>query len=412
MLENRLKHKNFVSIFQVYFVDYGNICVLENSDLSRYILYDEVPIMLYKLRLNGIKPNSKSGKWSKDFIETLSQYICHKECYIFVHDSDDLPESPLLCRIQPTQYSLDAATFLIQHHKALRIDRSNGENDNNSTEHLSKRSNNNKSPPLKIDHSKIQNVDDLRSGFQFNKILLPVQCEKDNGEDDDLFQLDHSLVNLHQYRKEGAAILNESTFSPDPTIVTITSHFKLMQLDANQSVFKCRIVYVIDPITVLIKPKYADEEGEIDSSSLSPLHNTELNSPCVAFCSQTNSFERGIIRSDRPSKNAMVVMFVDSLSSEIVSTKKIRMCPRSLLEKPVNLAQVLLYGVKPHNRCREQDVRNQLKIEISTNHEYRAKIKKYKDVPEVKFYDDDNNAITTMLVYRKFYKKIEKARQE
>lgn len=365
--------------------------------------------MLYKLLLNSIKPKSKSGGWTKDFIETLSQYICHKECNIFVHDSDDLPETPLLCRIQPTQYLLDAATFLIQHQKALRIERSNGES-NSLTEHLSKRSDNNKSPPLNIDHSKIQNVDDLRSGFQYNKILLPDRCEKDYGAEDDPFQLDHSLVNVHQYQKQLATqkISNESTFGVDPTILTITSHFKLMQLDANQPVFKCQIVYVIDPITVLIKPKYADEE-EINVLSLSAMHNTELNSPCVAFCSRTQSFERGIIRSDRPSKDAMVVMFVDSLASEIVLTKKIRKCPRSLLEKPVNLARVLLYGVKPHNRYREQDVRNQLKIEISTNDEYHAKIKEYKDVPEVKFYDGDNNAITTMLVYRKFYKKIQKS---
>lgn len=394
-------------------MDYGNSCVLENADLSRYILYDDVPIMLYKLRLNSIKPKSKSGKWSKDFIETLTQYICHKECNIFIHDSDNLPKSPLLCRIQPTQYSLDAATFLIQHHKALRIERSNVKSDS-STEHLSKRSDNNKSPPLKIDHSKIQNLDDLRSGFQFNKILLPNQCEKDYGRGDDSFQLDHSLVNLNQNRKQVGAqgIQNESTLSPDPTIVTITSHYKLMQLDSNQPQFKCQIVYVIDAVTVLIKPKYADEE-KIDPSSLSPLQNTELNSPCVAFCSRTQSFERGIIRSDRPSKDAMIVMFVnDSLSSEIVPNKKIRMCPRPLLEKPINLARVLLHGVQPHNRCREQDVRNQLKIEISNNDEYHAKIKEYKDVPEVKFYDNDNNAITTMLVYRRFYKKIQIAKQE
>lgn len=362
--------------------------------------------MLYKLRLNSIKPKSKSGKWSMDFIETLSQYICHKECNIFVHDSDDLPGSPLLCRIQPTQYSLDAATFLIQHHKALRIERGDGQS-GNSTEHLSKRSDKNKSPPLKIDHSKIQNVDDLRSGFQFNKILLPDRCKKEYGGDDDPFQLDHSLVNLQHRKQVEAQISNESTFSADPTIVMIQSHFKLMTLDAHQPVFKCQIIYVIDPVTVLIKPQYADTE-EIDQSSLSPLHNTELNSPCVAFCSRTQSFERGIIRSDRPSKDAMVVMFV-SLSSEIVPTKKIRMCPRSLLEKPVNLAKVSLHGVQPHNRCREQDVRNQLKKEISTNDEYRVKIKEYKDVPEVKFYDGENNAITTMLVYRKFYKKIQKS---
>lgn len=379
--------------------------------------------MLYKLRLNSIKPKSKSGKWSMDFIETLSQYICHKECNIFVHDSDNLPESPLLCRIQPTQYSLDAATFLIQHHKALRIERGDGQS-GNSTEHLSKRSDKNKSPPLKIDHSKIQNVDDLRSGFQFNKILLPDGCKEEYGGDDHPFKFDHSLVNLQQYHSHSkqvvitspyskqveAQISNESTFSADPTIVMIfCNHFKLMQLDADQPVFKCQIIYVIDPVTVLIKPQYADEE-DIDQSSLSPLNNTELNSPCVAFCSRTQSFERGIIRSDRPSKDAMVIMFV-SLSSEIVPTKKIRMCPRSLLEKPVNLAKVSLYGVQPHNRCREQDVRNQLKKEISTNDEYRVKIKEYKDVPEVKFYDGENNAITTMLVYRKFYKKIQKSQE-
>lgn len=106
------------STYKVQFVDYGNIELVNVSDMKVQLIATNVPILATKYRLSDVSPIFASG-WPIQAIDCLHSLIVNKVCelrvdvnYVFMNTDDD--EEVIPCRLTLRDTNQDVSQLLVE----------------------------------------------------------------------------------------------------------------------------------------------------------------------------------------------------------------------------------------------------------------------------------------------------------
>lgn len=403
--------------FQVHFVDYGNTETLKLKDISKLIMYGDKPIISTKYCLNNIQSTNPDHQWTSDAVGMALALTTNQKCQIFTHERiSDSPNAPIPCTIRCMNAmnppDLDVATILISHGYAVKMMRTTKKTTSNEQDvHLLKRTRNQSNESFKIDLSKIKTIDDLKSVYVKHKISVPPQHSDQNDKKYDQNIIDDLSYSFgHEVRELSHSTMLDDDKQISDKLPIILKYFKLMNIDLGYREFICSKMIIIDPVTILVRPGYArtiEHQFEDDYNVLgSDNFSIRLYSPCLAFCSKTQTFERGIVNNDKMLKSLITILFVDSMTIENVKKSSVYECPKSLLSVPLPFLLVNLYGIEPKENISISRLCNQLDDELSKTGDYEAKLKRNHDKLQIKLYrciEKERISVISALVRQECY---------
>lgn len=231
-------------------VDFGYNELVTINRLSAHIEFMDVPIQVIKCHLFNTKILPHCHMKVKNLCEKM---IIGENCSFFIHDHLASNINAIFCDIRPLNASFDIVTRLISHNFVKRDPNYKKLYEMNQ-EAMEKRYRKQSDVAVLIDSSELQTIDDFQQFYETKKAIIP-PINTDDSIDD---HIDHELDIFERPSKRCALdksnpiehnfIINQSHHLLDQ----ITRYFTLLPL--TESNFHCRVLYIIDPVTILITP--------------------------------------------------------------------------------------------------------------------------------------------------------------
>lgn len=194
--------------------------------------------------------------------ELCNHLIYNQLCVVSIHDNGDAEHSEsLACNIQSRNVPLDLSSLLISHglvqhkpHSYRKFDEAT------KSQEDFKRIRMESDEPIQKDSSDLHNYEDFEELYRFHMAMNPMDVENGHANDDfDDYDDDSRIFDTFEPpskrnpwgEKKHRGRTNDWVAAPNLIIDRITEHFKLMSI--NRSVFECRCVYIVDPVTLLIR---------------------------------------------------------------------------------------------------------------------------------------------------------------
>lgn len=248
---------------QVNLVDFGCDELVTFDFLSTHKIFYDVPIQVRKFRLFNTVTNSEEQMTAA--VKFVYETIVGENCSFYIHDHfDPLHLDVITCNVRPLNEKLDLSTRLISNglaqyghilNKPIKYERDEEKRRRKQSEE-----------PILKSSSELHSSNDFQTFYENNKVIVPVlsaQYQMDDARLDRTFEIFE--------RPSRRCPLNEVTSTvedlvvcdhPYPLIERITQHFTLLQLD--EPIFYCRVLKVIDPITIAIVPNDTNPPPKID----------------------------------------------------------------------------------------------------------------------------------------------------
>ncbi|XP_015431060.1 PREDICTED: RING finger protein 17-like [Dufourea novaeangliae] len=102
-------------IFEVEFVDYGNVEECSIGTLKKKVILENIPIQCTKCLIYGLNPNNKTGKWTTEDLDKIHGLLIDKNCEVSILDATDL-FYVISVTIFPNEHcsqTMDLITFLV-----------------------------------------------------------------------------------------------------------------------------------------------------------------------------------------------------------------------------------------------------------------------------------------------------------
>lgn len=258
-----MQQNNFKLIsIQVKWVDFGYTEMVQFKKLSTHIDFVDIPIQVIKCHLSNV--NLISDDKTENAKELCNRFIYNQLCIICIHDKVDMEQSEsLACNIQSLNIPLDLSSVLISQelvqykaHSYRKFDK--------VIEYKKvdfKRTRSESDVSVIKDSSELHTYQDFKDFFRSHMAINPMYDENnshendndDDGDDDEsrIFEIFEPQSKRWGEKVHKRPTNNFSVAATHPTVDRITEHFKLMNI--NKSAFMCRCVYIMDPVTLLIK---------------------------------------------------------------------------------------------------------------------------------------------------------------
>lgn len=341
------------------------------SDLSRQLLFTDVPIMAKKGRLMDIEPTTDDKVWSVAAINFCTEDIVETSCHINIHDRcDSNDEFP--CSIT-NENGEDLNSLLISQSFAKLVDTSTTEKNLRSSESIDSET----FSKLRFNPDDLCDVADYKGLFELTKVnkeidkqTVSLPSSKKWNELYDEMQLKRDSTDDKRTISTSTSIYEE--ISSDSIIDRIKSSFEQFRLDICTRCSVCEIMMIFDPINVVIAPEnaeYSNKYKEMMSylqkaaPCLKPLNVFEEDSKCIAYSREDKLWKRAMIIEEKlDSSNEIAIVFVDSLQISSINAADIRAFPeKELFMLPLKYIEAQLYKLKPNRRLRPPDVANELR---------------------------------------------------
>lgn len=232
--------------FQVNFVDFGWNELVMVEDLFLHTKFTEVPIQVRKCRVLNFVPYSGDNiDLSTQALKRDISLIIGHSCTFYIHDHlNQLDLDSILCTVCPLNGQLDLASSLITQGLAEN-EVFFGKQVKFNTEKRHRRE-------CVGVARELLTLDDFKSYYDSNKVNIPRSEVQSNVEDEYKYEIfdfpcRRSVLDGDSMKSTTNYIKNEHHI-----IDRITEYFDLLQL--NYPTIFCWPFYVVDPITVLIKP--------------------------------------------------------------------------------------------------------------------------------------------------------------
>lgn len=224
-------------------------------------MFKNVPIQVRKCRLlNTICLTQAHISKATQF---GINWILNRNCQFYIHENlDPLHFDSLICTVRPCETQIDMASALISHGAAIRTSSCYLENIKKANEsaevarHLIKRIRKDCDEHVIKSSSELRTFDDFVLFFNMNQTIIPPIERKDSPEDDRPFEVFDPPCNKspsHEKRAPASvSSVNPIVYEPHPILAHIEKHFSPRQL--KESIFHCQTLFVIDPVTILVKP--------------------------------------------------------------------------------------------------------------------------------------------------------------
>lgn len=392
-------------------MDIGSEGNVNFSDMFKYIMFGEVPILATKYCLIDIQP-SDGKDWPEKIVKYCSEEIVRKQCTIEVHKAykiESSADAPLPCRIIPKEAYLDLAATLIkkkpddvQSAEPQMTERQQFEIE----QERSIRTRSKSDEPVKIDSQSLHTVDDFKKCFELNKVTPPLFSKYSDDEDDkdepkttpfDVGQkrdpLDKKRLKI-DFTKQSVNKANDDICKE---IEAIESHFSYPQIE--KKVFSCRVLQIVNPKTVLVTYdpkgdlherlcKYSvDIKRYLDKFKrrMQPGAVVEKN-PCVLRCDESELFMRGVVL--MKSMTTSEVLLVDQAKVSTVRNDFLYECPPEIQALPL-LCLKLKLNLEVKGRLRATDLCTEMAKYLTEKKPLLyAKVRGIGDTPIVDLYDD------------------------
>lgn len=204
-------------------------------------------------------------------MQIYQKSILNQTCKFYIHENlDVLHRNSVICTIQPWYVKFDVASALISYGAAMKMTSSQREIINESKKaeirfHLDKRIRRISDEPILKASSDLKSLEDFVEFYETNKTVIPPIKEIDDTAEDqrkfELFDLPRKRNPWNDKRAPDLMIADRISCEPHPILKHIGQHFRPLQI--NEPVFYCQTLYVIDPITILVRPEINASPPEI-----------------------------------------------------------------------------------------------------------------------------------------------------
>lgn len=393
-------------ILQIRYSDFGNDDNVTFDDLTRCILFADTPTQMIVVSLDNIRPvNGK--RWELAAIEFVTQLIRQKKCVLMVHDHNDSDMSaPIPATIRLDSEELDLATLLVNYKYAEKVPSySKRERERSHLEEEKKRHQQPASPPRMIDSSNLFSNEHFKA-YCAENLPKPVPLVARHSMVDDSVSVLNSFARPLAATERSSLVYKKTDNVTNRQLDTITAYFKYQPLNTKR--FKCRVVRIVDPVTVLIVPEqvkptqkpYANLKFSMTRETL------PIKTPVVVWNQTLKVWQRGIIH-EHFSLKEYHVLFVDTLDINRVSRSCVQACSSEILDLPLDYALVHFHGIAPNTRYRSVDLERMLRQIIDGCDDVFAIVKKTSDsVPVVKLVTDlsTKNLVYLEMIQNKMFK--------
>lgn len=259
----------FCSSLKVQFVDFGSEAQMDFINLSKQIVFKNTPIQVRKCCLLNVACSTPEK--IPTIMQIYQKSILCQTCKFYIHENlDVLHRHSVICAIQPWYVKFDVASALISYGSARRMTSSQQEiiNDSNKAEikfHLDKRIRRISDEPVLKASLELKTLEEFVEFYETHKTVNPPIKEIDiTAEDQRKFELFDRLRKRNPWNDKKAPdlmIADRISREPHPILKHIGQYFRPLQI--NEPVFYCRALYVIDPITILVRPEINTSPPEI-----------------------------------------------------------------------------------------------------------------------------------------------------
>lgn len=239
-------------------VDFGCTDLLQFEKLSTLIDFGDVPIQVMQCHLSNVIPISDDH--TKKAKKLCRRLICNQLCVIYVHDNPNVGQSEsIACNIQSSNVSLDLSSLLISRGLVQHKTHSYHKFDQVTESQVDfKRIRTESDAPIIKNSSDLHTYKDFKEFFRSHRAINPMdEANKSHANDDDddesrifeIFEPPSKSCRWDEIRYKRRTIHSE--IAPHLAVDRISEHFELMTI--NQPTFKCRCMYIMDPVTLLIQ---------------------------------------------------------------------------------------------------------------------------------------------------------------
>lgn len=398
----------FFSIFQVLFVDYGNIEECEFGDLCRELIFTDLPIMAKRCRLINIEPDG--AKWSPDARAFCMNELLNSKCQIKLHGRCD-SNGILPCSLT-TMKGDDMNSLLISKGYARPKNPSMSHSSGSDDKPISK---------FEFNPDDFCDVADYKEMFELNKLTVNNEFDELNASKHEVYrEPDMDILDFDNFSVSASTSNADDENLSDTIIDRIGSSFEQFHLNKCTRHFRCEIVMILDPLYVAIAPESPEYSLKYNRMMLSlqktapclqKLNAIDENCKCIAFSREEKLWKRAmIIEAKSDSTNEITIVFVDNLHIATINAADIREFPTDdYFMLPLKYKEAQLFGLKPNRRLRPQDVTDMLrKVLNQTKDQFYIKIISMVSKPQIEIYTSRHmqEVIYTSLITDGFYSKI------
>lgn len=213
-------------------------------------MFVDVPIQVRKCRLFNV--TFASDEQRMEAVKFAKDLILGESCSFYIHDNfDPVDFESIPCNLCPRNAQIDLTTQLMsrklaQYAQFLNHSNKTGQVDMERRKRRDKR--------LLKDSSELKTFDDFKLFYENNKTDVPDYKQiADDKRTYEGFERPSKRCPLDENTSSNQSLLDDTgNEEPHPMVDRITNHFTMLRL--NEPTFYCRVLYIIDPVTVLIVP--------------------------------------------------------------------------------------------------------------------------------------------------------------
>lgn len=191
-----------------------------------------------------------STNQTEEAVNYAKKMILHQNCSFYILDNfDPLHFDSIPCNLYSFNAQIDLATQLFSCGLAQYGSSFNDNTESNRCD-MEKRTRRDIVPLM--DSLQLKTFDDFKLYYETYKLIVPINRIH---EDDDRIVDKFERLSKRSPLKEKASVKQSDDLvkcEPNPMVDRIIEHFTMYRL--NECSFACRVLFVVDPITVLIVP--------------------------------------------------------------------------------------------------------------------------------------------------------------
>lgn len=370
---------------QVLFIDYGDTCECNCSDIRRDIMFTDVPTLSYKFRLLNIEPNTESGQWSPEAVNFAIKNFLESPCRVRICEGEPL-ETVSPCVLK-TSDGKDLATLLLTNKFARRKKPSRIASMENLAQCMTKE--------MKTEKPKQNNdwaagprndLNDFKNMFERYNMLQEANGHRMNYGRYEGKIIEEKAQDIDMEFPDELKMLPVSTSTSigsdldaavDSEVLKVKRFFRLLPTDKrSQPVFKCQFMSCIDVLRLALAPVYSDYDEKFDKIlqkiQTQPMGQGRMlalaqDKTCIALSTEKNLWMRGIIQSVSAAQTHASVLFVDSLATETVAKINIyEIEDKEIADFPVRYSEVKIHGLKPTHSTSSHELFDVLQEHMAT----------------------------------------------
>lgn len=246
---------------------------MDYINLSKQIVFKNIPIQVRKCCLLNVA--CLTPEKMPIIMQIYQKSILNQTCKFYIHENlDVLHRNSVICTIQSWYVKFDVASALISYGAATRMKSSQQEiiNVSNKAEikfHLDKRIRRISDEPFLKASSDLKSLEDFVEFYGTHKTVIPPIKEIDDTAEDqrkfELFDLPRKRNPWNDKRAPDLMIADRISREPHPILKHIGQYFRPLQINEINDCksFYCQTLYVIDPITILVRPEINTSPPEI-----------------------------------------------------------------------------------------------------------------------------------------------------